>query len=64
MTSSINRNQMLGVRATKEFVQKFDGLCERLGYNRSEVIRYCLKTFFNEHFNNPEKFRKARSEMS
>ena len=64
MTSSINqRNQMLGVRATKDFVTKFDGLCDRLGYNRSEVIRYCLKRFFNEHYNNPENFTRARREM-
>ena len=57
------RKQILGVRATDEFVKKFDGLCERLGHNRSEVIRYCLKKFFNEHFNNSENFKKARSEM-
>ena len=63
MTVSIHRNQMLGVRATTDFVRKFDGLCERLGYNRSEVIRYCLKRFLNEHFNNPENFTRARREM-
>lgn len=63
MTSTINRNQILGVRSTTDFVRKFDGLCERLGYNRSEVIRYCLKRFFNEHYNNPENFKRARSEM-
>jgi metal-responsive CopG/Arc/MetJ family transcriptional regulator len=54
---------MLGIRTTNEFINKFDGLCERLGYNRSEVIRYCLKKFFNEHFNNSENFQKARKEM-
>ncbi len=64
MTSPINqRNQMLGVRATSDFVRKFDSLCERLGYNRSEVIRYCLKKFFNEHYNNSENFKRARAEM-
>jgi len=59
----MNRKQILGARATDEFIKKFDGLCERLGHNRSEVIRYCLKKFFNEHFNNSENFKKARSEM-
>ena len=59
----LNRNQILGVRATIDFVRKFDELCDRLGSNRSEVIRYCLKRFHNEHFNNPENFRKARAEM-
>ena len=64
MTSSIHhRNQILGVRATRDFVTKFDGLCDRLGFNRSEVIRYCLKRFFNEHYNHPENFKRARSEM-
>jgi metal-responsive CopG/Arc/MetJ family transcriptional regulator len=64
MTSSINhRNQILGIRTTVDFLNKFDGLCDRLGYNRSEVIRYCLKKFFNEHYNNPENFKRARSEL-
>ena len=58
-----SRNQILGIRATTDFVNKFDGLCDRLGYNRSEVIRYCLKRFLNEHFNNPEAFTRVRKEM-
>lgn len=57
------RNQFLGVRTSAEFVKKFDGLCERLGYNRSEVVRYILKRFYNEHFNNPENFMRVRKEM-
>ena len=58
-----SRNQILGVRATNQFVNKFDELCDRLGHNRSEVIRYCLKRFLNEHWNNPENFIRARAEM-
>ena len=58
-----DRNLILGVRSTRDFVKKFDGLCERLGYNRSEVIRYCLKRFLNEHFNNSENFQRVRKEM-
>ena len=58
-----NRNQFLAVRTSTEFVDKFDGLCERLGFNRSEVLRYCLKRFYNEHFNNPENFKRVRQEM-
>ena len=57
------RNQILGVRSTNDFVKKFDELCERLGHNRSEVIRYCLKRFLNDHWNNSENFQKARKEM-
>jgi len=56
-----NRNQIFAVRTTTDFVQKFDALCDRLGYNRSEVARYCLKKFFNEHFNNPENFKRVRA---
>ena len=63
MNKNLGRNQILGIRTTNEFVNKFDGLCDRLGYNRSEVIRFCLKKFFNEHHNNLEKFKKARKEM-
>lgn len=63
MLNKVSRNQFLGIRTTNDFVSKFDGLCDRLGYNRSEVIRYCLKRFFNEHYNNPENFKRARSEM-
>ena len=59
----MNRKQILGVRATDEFIKKFDGLCERLGHNRSQVIRYCLKQFLNNHWNNSENFKKARSEL-
>lgn len=57
------RNQILGVRATNQFVIKFDELCVRLGHNRSEVIRYCLKRFLNEHWNNSDNFNRARSEL-
>ena len=63
MNNKVGRNQILGIRATQDFVNKFDGLCERLGYNRSEVIRYCLKKFFNVHFNISENFQRARKEM-
>ena len=63
MNTIVNRNQFLGVRTSTEFVTKFDGLCERLGYNRSEVVRYILKRFYNEHFNNPENFMRVRKEM-
>lgn len=57
------RNQILGIRATESFVNKFDELCVRLGHNRSEVVRYCLKRFLNEHWNNSENFQRAKKEM-
>lgn len=58
-----DRNQILGIRTSNDFVSKFDSLCERLGYNRSEIIRYVLKRFYNDHFNNPENFQKVRKDM-
>lgn len=63
MNSTKHRDQILGIRTNTEFINKFDGLCERLGFNRSEVIRYVLKRFYNEHFNNPENFKRVRKEM-
>lgn len=63
MKKDITRNQTLGVRTSAEFVNKFDGLCDRLGFNRSEVVRYCLKRFLNEHYNNPEAFTRVKKEM-
>jgi metal-responsive CopG/Arc/MetJ family transcriptional regulator len=63
VTSIVIRNQILGVRATREFVTKFDELCERLGANRSSVIRYCLKRFLREHWNSSENFKRARAEL-
>jgi metal-responsive CopG/Arc/MetJ family transcriptional regulator len=57
------RNQILGIRSTKDFVRKFDSLCDRLGCNRSQVIRYALHKFFNEHYNNPANFNQARQDL-
>ncbi len=63
VTKLSTRNQIFAVRTTKDFVKQFDGLCDRLGFNRSEVVRYALKQFFNNHFNNPELFRKVRQDL-
>ena len=61
--SYVVRDKIFAVRTTEDFVVKFDQLCDRLGYNRSAVVRYCLKRFLNEHWNNPENFGKVRKEM-
>lgn len=58
-----NRNQIFAFRTTKDFTNKFDELCESLGYNRSEVVRYCLKKFLKEHWNNSENFKRAKDEL-
>lgn len=60
---NIDRNQLLGVRATRDFVRKFDELCDRLGHCRSDVIRYTLKKFLNETWNSSENFQRARRDM-
>lgn len=63
MNNNLSRNQIFAVRTTADFVSKFDQLCNRLGYNRSEVVRYCLKRFLNEHWNNTENFQRVRKDM-
>ncbi len=63
MNYKSSRNRIIGIRETHEFVRNFEALCENLGHNRSKVIRYCLKKFFIEHYNNLEMVRRARKEM-
>lgn len=60
---NLNRNEIIGIRTTKEFIHSFDNLCDRLGHRRSTVVRYALRRFISEHFNNPENFRRAKNEM-
>jgi metal-responsive CopG/Arc/MetJ family transcriptional regulator len=63
LSKALIRNQILGIRTTNDFIKKFDSLCDRLGHNRSEIIRYALKRFYNEHFNNPDGFSKIRKDL-
>jgi predicted transcriptional regulator len=58
-----NKNQFLTFRSTSDFCRKFDELCERLGYRRSTVVRYCLKRFLNETWNNSDNFKRVRAEL-
>jgi metal-responsive CopG/Arc/MetJ family transcriptional regulator len=57
------KNQILGIRATNDFVNKFDSLCDRLGSNRSTVIRYALNKFHNDNYNNPTNFNQTRQNL-
>ena len=57
------RNQIFAFRTTKDFTNKFDELCERLGYCRSEVVRYALKQFLSSIWNSPESLDKVKKEM-
>ena len=59
----LNRNQIMGIRTTNDFVSKFDMLCVRLGYCRSEVVRYALKQFLSANWNNSENFKNSREGM-
>ena len=59
----IDRNQIVGFRATKDFTKKFDELCARLGHNRSSVMRYALNNFIRNNWNNTENFKRVRDEM-
>lgn len=60
---SINRNQIVGFRATRDFTKKFDELCFRLGSNRSTIVRYALNDFICAHWNNPENFKRVKAEL-
>lgn len=62
-TKLTERNQIVGFRATKDFTKKFDQLCERLGHNRSSVVRYALNNFIRNNWNNSENFKRVREEM-
>ena len=59
----IDRNQIVGFRATRDFTKRFDELCVRLGHNRSSVVRYALNSFIRNNWNNPENFMRVREEM-
>lgn len=57
------RTQIVGFRATCDFTKKFDELCNRLGHNRSSVVRYALNNFIRNNWNNTENFKRVREEM-
>lgn len=61
-TSSINRNQLFAFRTTHDFTRNFDDLCDRLGFNRSEVCRYALRQFMNLNWT-PETVNRIRNQM-
>ena len=57
-----NRNQLFAFRTTRDFTSNFDDLCDRLGFNRSEVCRYALRQFMNLNWT-PETVSRVRSQM-
>lgn len=63
MNNIKDRNQIFAFRTTKDFTNQFDALCDRLGYCRSEVVRYALKQFIRSNFNNTENLNKVKEEM-
>lgn len=48
------KNELIGIRASEEFVSKLDDLCDQLGQKRSTVIRYALREFIASNQNSPE----------
>ncbi len=58
-----NRDQILGVRITNEFIERFDLLCDRLGYKRSEVVRFCLNRFLMENIASEDTLHRTKSEL-
>jgi metal-responsive CopG/Arc/MetJ family transcriptional regulator len=58
-----NKKQVLGVRASDDFIVEFNALCAELGHNRSNVIRYCLRRFISDHAKGSAGFERVRAEM-
>jgi len=58
----MNRNILLGVRTTTNFVNQLDSLCDRFGHSRSTVIRYALRKLVNES-RDLTIFNKIRNEL-
>ena len=56
------RNQILGIRTTTGFVDRFDQLCRKLDSNRSEVVRYALNRFLEAN-KNPETFNLCKKDL-
>ena len=48
------KKELIGIRASEEFVSRLDDLCDRLGQKRSTVIRYALREFITSNQNSPE----------
>ena len=61
-TSSPTRNQLFAFRTTRDFTRNFDDVCDRLGFNRSEVCRYALRQFMNLNWT-PEALHRVRNQM-
>jgi hypothetical protein len=59
----IDRTQLFAFRTTQNFINQFDRVCDQLGHKRSEVARYCLNRFINEHHNNPESTNRTRQDL-
>lgn len=59
----IDRTQLIAFRTTQDFIAQFDRICDQLGRKRSEVARYCLNRFINEHRNNPDNTNRTRQDL-
>lgn len=63
MNTTFKRKQIFGIRTTNQFVVDFDQLCSRLGHNRSEVARYCLKKFLIENGKDQSQLQRIKNEL-
>ena len=58
-----HKKELIGVRASEEFLDNLDRLCGQLGQKRSTVIRYALRKFIADHMNNSANMKIAHSEL-
>jgi antitoxin component of RelBE/YafQ-DinJ toxin-antitoxin module len=59
----IDRTHLFAFRTTQDFIHQFDRICDQLGHKRSEVARYFLNRFINEHHNNPDSTTRTRKDL-
>ncbi len=57
------KKELIGVRASKEFIGDLDLICNKLGQNRSTVVRYVLGKFISDHAESDINLKATYSEL-
>jgi predicted transcriptional regulator len=57
------KKELIGVRASKEFIGDLDQICSKLGHKRSTVVRYALSKFILDHSKSDANIKATYSEL-
>ena len=57
------KKELIGVRASKEFIGDLDFICKKLGQKRSTVVRYALRKFILDHTKSDSNLKATYSEL-